>query len=409
MKTAKNVRAPKPAVSVAWTSGSVPKPGPGAAARPTISLNRAREELGLSFADFELALQLGEIRTVACGGGQWRVGAAELARVRGREGHPQVLLDRLRLVTSGEAAELIGISRDRLVRLTRAGLIRPVRWYVNRYRALVWLYLAHELRSFADESPALLRGRLPAGLRESLDEGEDQRARGWRARRVAQLVRDAHDPWEEAAVWAALLGPEAVGDAVPDPYERARLCRIREALPPGRPGPLAGPELVRSITTADHPDEITLALFALDAALHRARAEHPAPRPALTIPAGPRSDPRPDPRPEARPEPGPGLRPPRPDPRPDRSSAAGPADLVAAPAPPPRSPHPSASPRVSPPPPRPGTRSRQRMGLLGRLRGRRRSAVDPAEQPFLHHGHEQPPPPVEDLSPRQAAGAGRDG
>jgi hypothetical protein len=297
------MRAPKATRTVdarqlAWTSGSVaglregpggesaddPGGGPerGRTAPETVTLNRAREELGLDFSLFELALQLGEIRTVPRGAGQWRVPVDEVTRLRDAEGHPQALLDRLRLVTSTEGAAMIGISRDRLVRLARLGLIRPVRWYVNRYRALVWVYLGQELREFAAASPALLEGRLPAGLREAPDAGEDQRARGWRSRRVAQLVRDSHDAWEEAAVWAALLGPEVADEALPDPLERARLRDIRAALPPGRPGPLASPELIRGLTTADDPDEIALALIGLADALGRARSEQPAPPSSFT-------------------------------------------------------------------------------------------------------------------------------
>lgn len=183
------------------------------------------------------------------------------------------------LVNTTEGAELLGISRERLLRLTRAGCVRPVRWYVNRYRALVWLYPAAELLEFAADSPALLAGRLPAAVREQADDGEDQRPRGWRSRRVAQLVRDAPGPWEEAAVWAALLGPEVTEVSVPDPYERSRLRGIHAVLPPGSPGPLADAALTGRLTTADHPDEIALGLVALADALGRARDRDPLPRP----------------------------------------------------------------------------------------------------------------------------------
>ncbi|SHL46922.1 DUF6397 family protein [Actinacidiphila paucisporea] len=245
---------------------------------PTLTLDRACEELSLGYPDFELALVLGEIATVGGGTGRLRVPAQEIARVREAEGGARALLARIQLVNTTDGAELLGISRDRLLRLTRAGCVRPVRWYVNRYRALVWLYLASELRDFAAASPALLSGRLPAAVRESADDGEDQRPRGWRSRRVAQLVRDAPGPWEEAAVWAALLGPEMTLSAVPDPYERARLQRIHPALPPGRPGPLADAALIGRLTTADHPDEIALGLVALADALGRARDRDPVPR-----------------------------------------------------------------------------------------------------------------------------------
>jgi hypothetical protein len=212
----------------------------------------------------------------------------EVARLRAEDGHPGPLHDRVRLVTSAEAAARLGIGKERFVRLARAGFVRPVRWYVNRYRALVWMYLAQELPGLSERSPALLHGPLPEGLREAVARGEDERARGWRARRVAQLVRDAYDPWDEAAVWAALLGPEIVDDALPDPHERAHLRKLRSALPPGRTGP-ATPEQIRELTTAGHPDEIALGLVGLADALGRARALRPAPDAAAVppLPAGP--------------------------------------------------------------------------------------------------------------------------
>lgn len=332
-----------------WTPGSTAADA-APVVRELVTLNRARDELGLGHDAFDVAVQLGEVPTVTCGPGLWKVPARELDKLRAADDHPRALLARVRLVSSAEGAGLIGIGRDRFVRLARAGFVRPVRWYVNGYRAVVWMYLAQELPKFAEQSPALLRGRLPAGLREALDAGEDQRARGWRARRVAQLVRDSYDPWEEAAVWAALLGPEIVDDAVPDPYERAHLRRLRAALPAGRPGP-ASPEQIRRLTTADHPDEIAMALVALADALGRARARGPAPYPA---------------------------------PYPARPVTGA---------------HPPAAPSAGPP---------ARRGLRGLLRGRR-SAADLAKQPLLHHGHDKASPTVEDLAPRQPAGAGRDG
>ncbi len=243
-----------------------------------LTLGRARDALGLDYDEFDVAVQTGEIRTVACGPRTWKVPPEEVARLRAEDGHPRPLRERVRLVSSAEAAKRLGIGRERFVRLARTGFVRPVRWYVNRYRALVWMYLDQELPALAERSPALLHGPLPEGLREAVARGEDQRARGWRARRVAQLVRDAYDPWEEAAVWAALLGPEIVDDALPGPYERAHLRRLRATLPPGRSG-AATPEQVRELTTADHPDEIALGLVGLADALGRARALRPAPAP----------------------------------------------------------------------------------------------------------------------------------
>src|SRR5882757_5871194 len=291
-KAAGTLKAAKPAAVRGPVRTSAAEP-PVSARQGTVellSLNRARDELGLEYDEFDVAVQVGEVPTVVCGPGQWKVPAETVARMRTEAGHPQPLLDRLRLVSSDEGARLLGTTRDRFVRLAKAGYVRPVRWYVNQYRAVVWMYLARELPEFAERSPALLRGRLPAGLRDAVAEGEDQRARSWRLRRTAQLVRDACEAWEEAAVWAALLGPEIVGEAVPDVYERAYLRRLREALPPGRPG-RATPEQIRELTTADHPDEIALALVALADALGRARSQRPAPRPSLPPPLVPPSVP----------------------------------------------------------------------------------------------------------------------
>ncbi|MEC3998362.1 DUF6397 family protein [Actinacidiphila sp. DG2A-62] len=247
-----------------------------------VALNRVRDALGLEFDEFEVALQVGEVRTVVCGPAQWKVPRAEFERLLaerdGPDGGPEALRERVRLVSSGGAAEAMGASRNRFALIARAGEVRPVRWYVNRYGATVWLYRAREMAEFAERRPDWLKGRLPQRLRETEQDALDLRARAWRERRVAHLVRDAYDAWDEAAVWAALLGPDAVGEAVPDPGERARLRRLRETLPPGRPG-RASPQTVRNVVTADDPDEIGHALLRLADALSRARARQPAPRP----------------------------------------------------------------------------------------------------------------------------------
>lgn len=245
-------------------------PPPAVPDGPLMTLARARDALGLDYDEFDLAVQIGEVPTVACGSRSWKVRSDEVDRLVAEDGHPLPLLDRIRLVGSAEAAKELGVGRERFVRLARVGHIRPVRWYVNRYHALVWMYLARDLPVLAEHCPALLSGPLPEGLRAAVADGEDERARGWRSRRVAQLVRDTYDAWDEAAVWSALLGPELVDSALPDPYERAYLRKLRAALPPGRPG-LATPEQIKVISTADHPDEIALALVALADALGRAR------------------------------------------------------------------------------------------------------------------------------------------
>lgn len=161
---------------------------------PDLPVIRAREQLGLEVSEFELAVQLGEITTVRDGTGRPRVPAAEIARIRRSIGGTDALLARIRLVSTTSGAELLGISRDRLLRLTKAGRVRPARWYVNRYRAVVWLYLVGELREFAAGNPALLAGRLPAELRTSAEADEDLRPRRWRAREVARLLGEAPGP-----------------------------------------------------------------------------------------------------------------------------------------------------------------------------------------------------------------------
>jgi hypothetical protein len=330
-------------------------PGQGGV-RALLTLSRARDALGLDYDEFDVAVQIGEVRTVTCGPRMWKVPPEEVDRLRAEAGHPQPLLDRVRLVASAEAARELGIGRERFVRLARAGYVRPVRWYVNRYRALVWMYPAQELPAFAEQSPALLHGPLPEGLREALARGEDERARGWRARRVAQLVRDAYDPWDEAAVWAALLGPEIIDDALPDPYERTHLRKLRAALPPGRTGPVT-PEQIRELTTADHPDEIALGLVALADALGRARVLRPAPEPSAASPWAANPPPL-------------GLAP--------RSAPPPPTELPPRPAPPP----------PAEPAPLPEARTLARRGLRRLLpRGRRSGVVDPAAGSSWADGH----------------------
>jgi hypothetical protein len=266
-------------------------------AEETIGLGKARQELELEPAEFELALQLGEVATTPAEGGGRGVRRTETERLRAEEGFPDGLRERLRVVGAISGAELMGISRDRFARLARGGLIHPVRWYVNRYRQVVWLYLADELRRYAAANQAVLTGRLPAALRRVVEEGEDHRARTWRTRRVAQLVRDAADAWDEAAVWAALLGPVAAAEAVPELDERDRLRRLCSGLPRGNQSPSLSPETLDTLVTATHPDEIAFARLSLADALDRARAERPAPRPTDEL--HPADEPRPADEPSA--------------------------------------------------------------------------------------------------------------
>ncbi|WP_329139627.1 DUF6397 family protein [Streptomyces sp. NBC_01476] len=388
----------------AGTAGGAPPPGTGPDTRELLSLGQARDELGLDYDEFDVALQTGEVPCVVCGPGQWKVPADVVARLRSAPDHPAPLLARLRLVSSDGAAGLLGVGRERFVRLARAGHLRPVRWYVNQYRAVVWLYLAREIQEFADRDPALLHGPLPAGLREAVAAGEDERPRGWRARRAAQLVRDAYDAWEEAAVWAALLGPEIVTDAVPDAYERGHLRRLRAELPPGRVG-RATAEQIRELTVADDPDEIARGLLALSDALGRARALRPAPRPA----PDPFLSREPSPPAERSLEPERFILSERRRALPAQAGVPVPAGLPAQAG----VPVPAGLPAQAVPPESAGPRrltagSGGRRGLRRLLLGRR-SAADLPEEPFLHHGHQQPALAVEDLAAGQAQGAGRDG
>jgi hypothetical protein len=172
-------------------------------------------------------------------------------------------------------SESLGITRDRFLKLARAGCFRPARWYVNQYRAVVWLYPGEEVAAFADEHPEWLTGRLPEEVRARLAEGLDLRAPGWRLRRAAQLASHAPDAWHEAAVWLALLGPEQAADLVADDAERLRLVVPRPTLLPDRPEDprppaLDGPPAVA--LTAQDPQEIAYARRSLSAALARARA-----------------------------------------------------------------------------------------------------------------------------------------
>lgn len=323
-----------------------------AAAHEALGMQRAREELCLQAAEFEVALQIGEVRTAPAVGGRRRVVREDVDRLRGEEGFPDGLRARLALVGGIEAAAMIGISRERFTRLAKAGFLRPVRWYVNRYRAVVWLYLAEDVRRFAREHPALLEGRLPAELREALDGGEDRRARGWRSRRVEELVRDAEDAWAEAAAWAALLGPRATAEAVSDVRERACLRGLCPALPAGSAGLYASRELTEAQVVACDPDEIAFAHVSLADALIRARAIRPGPQPERGAPVAADTS-------------SPAMAPPPP--------SASPPSAPPPSAPPPSASPPSASPPCAPPlagpPPTPPP-----LGRWKRLLGLRRPA-----------------------------------
>ncbi len=211
----------------------------------------------------------------APGGVPQPVGPAGRAAPQGAAGAfgPDEFWSGGRLVGAVTGGELLRVTRERFVRLARAGCFRPVRWYVNRYRAVVWLYSADEVAAFAEEQPEWLTGRLPEEVRAALDDGLDLRAAGWRTRRAALLAARSADAWQEAAVWLALLGPERCADLVAEPRERALLAAVRPCLLTGRPpGPADAGQGSAVPLMAQEAREIAYARRSLAGALSRARA-----------------------------------------------------------------------------------------------------------------------------------------
>ncbi|MFH9863321.1 DUF6397 family protein [Streptomyces sp. NPDC017202] len=252
--------------------------------------SRAARELGLKRSQFDLAVHLGRIRTVPDDeGGSRRVARAEIDRLRAAPGFPGALTRSVEAVGTTEAAAVMRVPPSRFTRLARMGLLVPVTFYLNRYRAVVWLYLADELRQFAadENNTTLLTGRAPEGTRDQLAAGLDLRARNWRGRHLGSLLRQAEGPWQRAGALAALLDPAQVADIVRDPCERSHLNRFRPGPPthsaPGSPAA----RLAERIMTAADPDEIAWLRSDLTHALELARAHRPAPRPTAK-PAPPR-------------------------------------------------------------------------------------------------------------------------
>ncbi|MCX4992637.1 MULTISPECIES: DUF6397 family protein [unclassified Streptomyces] len=260
----------------------------------TSSLSRAARELELRRGEFDLALHLGCVRSVPDeGGGGRRVARAEIDRVRAEDGFPEALRERVKTVGTTEGAALMGITTTRFTRLARLGLVVPVNFYVNRYRMVVWLYLAEELRQFAvdQQNAPLMTGRTPEGLRDQLEEGLDLRPRNWRGRHLGFLLRQTGDPWARAAVVASLLDPVEVAEIVQDPRERAHLDSLRpERVSQAAPESPAA-RIAERIATADDPDEINWLRADLAQSLSEARQDRPAPRPTPT--ASPVVDPAP--------------------------------------------------------------------------------------------------------------------
>ncbi|MFE5393605.1 DUF6397 family protein [Streptomyces sp. NPDC056568] len=300
----------------------------------SLAPGRAARELGLKRSEFALAVHLGRIRTLPDEGGRGggRVARDEIERIRAQQGFPEGLRESVRCVGTAEGAAVLEVTRARFTRLARLGLLVPVSFYVNRYRAVVWLYLVDDLRHFASDegNAALLKGRTPEGLRDQLTEGLDLRPRNWRGRHLGFLLRRADDPWARAAAVASLLDPVEVSEVVRDPYERSHLLRFRPAQPfHGTPGSPAA-QLAEEIMTAADPDEIDWLRADLTGAVDVARRQRPAPRPLRPVPTGAEHGPAPKdpyPRPPSA-APHPELHavsqsPPPPGPAPRRSEAPG--------------------------------------------------------------------------------------
>nr|WP_234433215.1 DUF6397 family protein [Streptomyces sp. NRRL WC-3549] len=285
------------------SAGAGPDGGGSAHPSGSVATGRAAQELGLKRGEFDLAVHLGLIGTEdPPGGGNPRVHRAEIDRLRAMEGFPESLRDKVRTAGTAEAASLLGVSPVRFTGLARVGCVSPVAFYLNRYRAVVWLYLVEELTGFAAREPGLLTGKTPAGMRAVLEGGRDLRARNWRARRTDRLLSRAADPWVRAAVQAAALDPVQLAEVVDDPYERAYLIRMRPAAGFGRPCSVSGKEAMEQLMLADDPDEILWCRVNLVMELDRARESRAAPRPghagrpygAAAVPAGrPVAPPRP--------------------------------------------------------------------------------------------------------------------
>ncbi|WP_326794688.1 DUF6397 family protein [Streptomyces sp. NBC_01808] len=255
-----------------------------------LTFGRAAAELGLLPRELELAAQLGLVPTEPPqrAGGRRRVARAEVARLRaedgaGGAGPAAALRERLRLVGTAAGAEELGISSVRFTRLARAGCFAPARFYVNRYRVVVWLYLATEVERFGEREPGLLRGPLPPAMRAELAEGADVRARGWRQRRVEQLLSERVDPWERAGAYAAVLSDAELAEEVPDAGERARVVEHRaELVAPARGGSETARRAAEDVLLAESDAEALGYRLGLAVELQAARVDYATPPPSLS-------------------------------------------------------------------------------------------------------------------------------
>lgn len=259
----------------------------------TMAATTAAREAGLKRGEFEIAVHLGIVRLSELSAGERpRVRREEIERIRSADGFPDSLKQRVRTVGTAEGARMLRISPVRFTRLARAGCLTPIAFYLNRYRAVVWLYLATEVAAFAVHTPRLLVGNSPPWMRAALDAGTDCRARNWRSRRVERLLTLAQDPWARCAVLASVLDPVQLAATVPDPYERAHLIGALPEPVFGMPVSISAREAMARMMRADEPDELVWHRTNLLTELATAREGRPAPRPGsggadASPPAGP--------------------------------------------------------------------------------------------------------------------------
>lgn len=242
---------------------------------PLFGSVRAARELGLKRGEFARAVQLGLVRAgPRAPGGAARFTRAEVDRVRAAEGFPQALRTRVETVAGADAAaEVLGIGPSRLTRLARCGHLVPIGYRINRYRAVVWLYLVAELREFAVREAGMLTGIAPPAERELIAARRDLRPRAWRGRHVGLLLRRTADPWERAAVLASVLPEEEVRAVVPDPAERIVLAALAPPPPYGHPRLPAAAAVASRLSRVQDPDEIHWYRTSLDFALTGARGQ----------------------------------------------------------------------------------------------------------------------------------------
>ncbi|MET9306593.1 DUF6397 family protein [Streptomyces cellulosae] len=253
-----------------------------------ITTGRAARELGLRRTEFDLAVRLGRIRTEpGRTAGERRIARAEIERLRAGPDFPEALRRSVHAVGTAEGSALLGVAKARFTRLARLGLVVPVAFHLNRYRAVVWLYLADELRLFGDDekNAALLTGRMSEGLRGLLDSGIDLRPRNWRSRHLGFLLREAEEPWARAGAVASFLDPLHVAQVVRDPYERSHVNGFRRRPPGGGNPDSPGAQIAADLMTARDPDEIAWLRADLARLVDEARGHRPAPRPSTSRPS----------------------------------------------------------------------------------------------------------------------------